>query len=250
MADGKRAKAKAKPAKPKAKPKKAPAKPKARARRQAPVNRNTNSVRVNVVNRVGGGGAAAPAYTGPDRGYFAFNPVFDAGGAKQPALPPMNTGIPTGAGPVSRTGAAEVADATPAGVALRTGGWDPVGFAVDHRWVPSGMASAPPATPQMGPSRHSLDATRPANSGPSISAGSVSRLPRTETYEPSPPDLFQQALKTALPSSSRRTPTPPPTARPDHYRFPTGIRQPHRKIRDPGSMSRSGSSTVPGQLAF
>ena len=77
-------------------PSKKPAKPKRRAR---PTNQNT--VRVHVVNTVGGE-SAPPPYTGPDRGYFAFNPVFDMGTPKQAMPPPMNAGLSIASGPVKR----------------------------------------------------------------------------------------------------------------------------------------------------
>ena len=77
-------------------PSKKPAKPKRRAR---PTNQNT--VRVHVVNTVGGE-SAPPPYTGPDRGYFAFNPVFDMGTPKQAMPPPMNAGKSIASGPVKR----------------------------------------------------------------------------------------------------------------------------------------------------
>ena len=77
-------------------PSKKPTKPKRRAR---PTNQNT--VRVHVVNTVGGE-TAPPPYTGPDRGYFAFNPVFDMGTPKQAMPPPMNAGLSIASGPVKR----------------------------------------------------------------------------------------------------------------------------------------------------
>lgn len=83
----------------KTKPKKPKGKKKP-AKRAPPQNRNTNTVKVHV--NLAGESAAAPPYAGPDRGYFAFNPVFDVGGPKQASLPPMNTGEPISAGPVRR----------------------------------------------------------------------------------------------------------------------------------------------------
>ena len=84
-------------------PKKKSRKPKStKPRKRAPPRRatNQNTVRVHVVNTVGG---EAPApYTGPDRGYFAFNPVFDAGLPKQAVEPPMNLGGNIASGAVRR----------------------------------------------------------------------------------------------------------------------------------------------------
>ena len=84
-------------------PKKKSRKPKStKPRKRAPPRRatNQNTVRVHVVNTVGG---EAPApYTGPDRGYFAFNPVFDAGLPKQAVEPPMNLGGNIASGPIKR----------------------------------------------------------------------------------------------------------------------------------------------------
>jgi len=82
-------------------PKKKTSKP-TKSKKRAPPRRaaNTNTVRVHVVNTVGG---EAPApYTGPDRGYFAFNPVFDVGTPKQPQTPPMNIGANIASGPIKR----------------------------------------------------------------------------------------------------------------------------------------------------
>ena len=82
-------------------PKKKSRKP-TKAKKRAPPRRatNTNTVRVHVVNTVGG---EAPApYTGPDRGYFAFNPVFDMGTPKQALTPPMNIGANIASGPIKR----------------------------------------------------------------------------------------------------------------------------------------------------
>ncbi len=80
----------------KPKPAKKPAKkPKSRAT----VNCNTNSVRVHIIN---GGEPAPPPYTWPDRGSFAFNPVFDMGGPKAPMLPPMISAVALAASPVNR----------------------------------------------------------------------------------------------------------------------------------------------------
>ena len=81
-------------------PAKKPAKkPSKKPKHRAPVNRNTNSVRVHIIN---GGETAPPPYSGPDRGSFAFNPVFDMGGTKAPMLPPMNSGVALSASPVNR----------------------------------------------------------------------------------------------------------------------------------------------------
>lgn len=66
-----------------------------------PTNRNTNSVRVHIING-SDSGTAPPPYVGPDRSYFAFNPVFDIGLQKTPNQPPMNTGDPVSAGPIKR----------------------------------------------------------------------------------------------------------------------------------------------------
>ena len=64
-------------------------------------NRNVNTVKVHV-NLGGEAVTPPPPYSGPDRGYFAFNPVFDVGGSKQPLVPPMNTGVAISTGPVKR----------------------------------------------------------------------------------------------------------------------------------------------------
>ena len=89
------------PRKPKTKPTKKPSakKPAKAKRRTRPTNNNT--VRVHVVNSIGGE-TAPPPYTGPDRGYFAFNPVFDVGTPKQAMPPPMNAGLSIASGPVRR----------------------------------------------------------------------------------------------------------------------------------------------------
>ncbi len=68
---------------------------------RTPTNRNTNSVRVHIINS-SGGDSAPPPYSGPDRSYFAFNPVFDMGGPKAPMLPPINSGVPISESPVRR----------------------------------------------------------------------------------------------------------------------------------------------------
>ena len=199
-------KAKAKP-KPKAKPRKP------RARRQAPVNRNT--VKVSVVNRVGGGGpAAAPPYAGPDRSYFAFNPVFDAGGAKQPALPPANEGPPIASGPIKRV---DISYKSP---------FEQAALELDPRWVPT----------ERPRSREKGD---PERSGMADWARSQLERSPTRVY-PTTPDDFRMAVNAPLPPSTSRTPS---------VRYPTGIRQPHRRLVDP-SASRAGSNSLPQQLAF
>jgi hypothetical protein len=68
-------------------PKKSKPKPKAKAatkkktttiKPRIPTNRNTNSVRVHIFSGYDDG-STPPPYEGPDRSYFAFNPVFDIG---------------------------------------------------------------------------------------------------------------------------------------------------------------------------
>ena len=69
------------PKKPKQKPKakvKTPKKKPSTHKEMPPINRNTNSVRVHIING-SVGGSAPPPYAGSDRSYFAFNPVFDIG---------------------------------------------------------------------------------------------------------------------------------------------------------------------------
>jgi hypothetical protein len=81
-------------------PKKSKPKPKAKSSKKKskqsrpPVNRNTNSVRVHIINGDVDGGSAPPPYAGLDRSYFAFNPVFEIGLQKGSNQPPMNTGDP------------------------------------------------------------------------------------------------------------------------------------------------------------
>ena len=87
---------------PKPRKTKSKSKPKKPVKRRATRVTNQNTVRVHVINSVGGDSAPPPPYSGPDRGYFAFNPVFDLGGPKQPVLPPMNTGIGVATGPIKR----------------------------------------------------------------------------------------------------------------------------------------------------
>lgn len=77
--------------------KKAPAK-----KPRAPTNRNTNSVRVHIINS-SGGDSAPPPYAGPDRSSFVFNPVFDMGRPMAERMPPMNY-----AGPLSEPTASRV----------------------------------------------------------------------------------------------------------------------------------------------
>ncbi len=79
--------------------KKTAKKPAKKPKPRAPINRNTNSVRAHIIN---GGEPAPPPYSGPDRGSFAFNPVFDIGGPKAPMSPPMNFGVALAASPVNR----------------------------------------------------------------------------------------------------------------------------------------------------
>ena len=82
--------------KPAKKPAKRPAK---KPKPRAPITRNTNSVRVHIIN---GGDPAPPPYTGPDRGSFVFNPVFDMDSQKAQMLPPMNSSVALAASPVNR----------------------------------------------------------------------------------------------------------------------------------------------------
>jgi hypothetical protein len=90
------------PKKTKPKPRKVtPKKKTTTTRPRIPTNRNTNSVRVHIING-SDSGSAPPPYVGPDRSYFAFNPVFDIGLQKTPNQPPMNTGDPISAGPIKR----------------------------------------------------------------------------------------------------------------------------------------------------
>ena len=70
-----------------------------------PTNRNTNSVRVHIING-SDSGTAPPPYAGLDRSYFAFNPVFEMGLQKATNQPHMNTGDPVSVGPLNR--AAEI----------------------------------------------------------------------------------------------------------------------------------------------
>jgi len=74
-------------------------KPAEKPKPRAPINRNTNSVRVHIIS---GGEPAPPPYTGPARESFVFNPVFDMGGPKAQMLPPMNSGEAILASPVRR----------------------------------------------------------------------------------------------------------------------------------------------------
>ncbi len=85
---------------------KTPKKKTTTTRPHIPTNRNTNSVRVHIINGGVDGGSAPPTYAGQDRGYFAFNPVFDIGLQKPSNQPPMNTSEPLSAGPIKR--AAEI----------------------------------------------------------------------------------------------------------------------------------------------
>ncbi len=86
-------------------PKKPPAKKhskKAPAKKpRTPTNRNTNSVRVHIINS-SCGDSAPPPYSRPDKSSFVFNPVFDIGGPKAQMLPPMNTRLPLSEAPVKR----------------------------------------------------------------------------------------------------------------------------------------------------
>jgi hypothetical protein len=70
-----------------------------------PTNRNTNSVRVHIING-SDSGTFPHLYAGPNRSYFAFSPVFDMGLQKASNQPPINTGDPISAGPIKR--AAEI----------------------------------------------------------------------------------------------------------------------------------------------
>ena len=84
-----------------------PRKTRTKSKGKKPVKRRTrvtnqNTVRVHVINSVGGDSAPPPPYSGPDRGYFAFNPVFDLGGPKQTIDPPMNHGLSISSAPVRR----------------------------------------------------------------------------------------------------------------------------------------------------
>ena len=87
---------------PKPRKTKSKSKPKKPVKRRATRVTNQNTVRVHVINSVGGDSAPPPPYSGPDRGYFAFNPVFDLGGPKQNIDPPMNTGPSISSAPVKR----------------------------------------------------------------------------------------------------------------------------------------------------
>ena len=89
---------------PKPRKTKSKSKPKKPVKRRATRVTNQNTVRVHVINSVGGDSAPPPPYSGPDRGYFAFNPVFDMGLPKQAIEPPMNTGLSVGSGPVRGQG--------------------------------------------------------------------------------------------------------------------------------------------------
>jgi len=82
-------KSKRKTSKPKAKPRKAP------VRR---VN-NQNTVRVHVINSVGGGGAQPPPYTGPDRGLSIFTPYFHVPEKEQKRVP-MSSGVSLSSTPI------------------------------------------------------------------------------------------------------------------------------------------------------
>jgi len=83
----------------KSKPRKITPKKKTTTRKErAPINRNTNSVRVHIINGGIDGGSAPPPYAGPNRSYFAFTPVFDMGLQKASNQPPMNTGDHVSAG--------------------------------------------------------------------------------------------------------------------------------------------------------
>jgi hypothetical protein len=76
---------------------KAPKKKSITTRPRKPTNRNTNSLRVHIINGIDGGSAPPPCVC-LDRSYFAFNPVFDAGLQKASNQPPMNTGDHVSAG--------------------------------------------------------------------------------------------------------------------------------------------------------
>ena len=91
-------------------------------KKKAPARRvtNSNTVKVHVINTVGGGDTPAP-YTGPDRGYFAFNPVFDAGLPKQAIEPPMILWANIASGPIKRKSE----------ISTRTGGAE--GIFADYR---------------------------------------------------------------------------------------------------------------------
>ena len=77
------------------KPKRKTSKPKAKPRK-TPVRRvnNQNTVRVHVINSIGGG-AQPPPYTGPDRGFSFFIPE-----KTQTMIPRGNTGVSLSATPI------------------------------------------------------------------------------------------------------------------------------------------------------
>ena len=87
---------------PKPRKTKSKSKPKKPIKRRATRVTNQNTVRVHVINSVGGDSAPPPPYSGPDRGYFAFNPVFAMGLPKQNIDPPMNSGPSISSAPVKR----------------------------------------------------------------------------------------------------------------------------------------------------
>ncbi len=84
--------------KPKAK---TPKKKKKSTKPRIPSNRNTNSVRVQIING-GIDGGSAPKYTGPYRETFAFNPVFDMGFQKALDSPKVSISKPLDVTPLKR----------------------------------------------------------------------------------------------------------------------------------------------------
>jgi hypothetical protein len=84
-----------------------------------PTNRNTNSVRVHIING-GVDGGSAPKYTGPDRGTFAFNPVFDMGFQKALDSPKVSISKPLDVTPLKRVN--EIQTQTGIGLGLSTKG--------------------------------------------------------------------------------------------------------------------------------
>jgi hypothetical protein len=84
--------------KPKAK---TPKKKTTTTRPRIPTNRNTNSVRVHIING-GIDGGSTPKYTGPDRGTFAFNHVFDMGFQKALDSPKVSISKPLDVTPLKR----------------------------------------------------------------------------------------------------------------------------------------------------
>ena len=68
---------------------------------RVPLNRNTNSVRVHIING-GVDGGSAQKYAGTDRGSFAFNHVFDIGFQKALDSPKVTISKPLDVTPLKR----------------------------------------------------------------------------------------------------------------------------------------------------